>query len=45
MFYNMYIIFLRHFCQAAVSVKISNLLIGLCSFDLSYLILAKDNFI
>ena len=34
-----------HFCQAAVSVKISNLLICFCSFDLSCPILEKDNFI
>ena len=29
------IIFLHNFCQAAASVKISNLLIGFCSFDLT----------
>ena len=32
-------------CQAAISVKISNLLICFCSFDLSCPILEKDNFI
>ena len=34
---------LYHFCQAAVAIKIINLLI--CCFDLSCLILEKDNFI
>ena len=32
-------------CQAAASVKISNLLICFCSFDLACPILEKDNFI
>ena len=36
---------LLHFCQVAISVKISNLLICFCSFDLSCPILEKDNFI
>ena len=36
--------FLRHFCKAAVSVKISNLLICFCSFDLSCPILEKIQF-
>ena len=34
-----------HFCQAAVSIKKSNLLICFCSFDSSCRILEKDNFI
>ena len=34
-----------NFCQAAISVKICNLLICFCSFDLSCPILEKDNFI
>ena len=38
------IIFLRHFCQAAISVKISNLFICFCNFDLSCLILEKRLF-
>ena len=36
---------LPNFCQAAVSFKISNLLICFCSFDFSCPILKKDNFI
>ena len=40
------IINLRNFCQAAVSIKISNLLICyFCSFDLSCPIFETDNFI
>ena len=39
------IIFLHHFCQPSVSIKISNLLICFCSFDLSCPILEKDNYI
>ena len=33
------------FCQAAVPIKISNLIISFCSFDLSSPIHKKDNFI
>ena len=40
-----FIIFLRHFYQAVVAVKISNLFICFCSFELSYPILEKDTFI
>ena len=32
-----------NFCQATVSLKISNLLICFCSFDLSCPVLEKDN--
>ena len=39
------VIFLHHFYQAAVAIKISNLLISFCSFDLSCPILEKDIFI
>ena len=39
------IIFLHNFCQAAISVKISNLLICFSCFDLSCFVLKKDNFI
>ena len=39
------ILFLCDFCQAAVSVKISNFFVCFCSFDLSCPILEKDNFI
>ena len=35
----------RHYSQAAVSIKISNLLLCLCSFELSCPILEKYNFI
>ena len=35
----------NQFSQAAVSIKISNLHICFCSFDLSYLILEENNFI
>ena len=38
-------IFLRCFCQAAVSIKISNLLIFFCNFDFSCPILEIDSFI
>ena len=37
-------VILRYFSQAAVSVKISNLLSCFCSFDLSCSILEIDNF-
>ena len=47
--YTVYVILLHHvilhFCQAAVSIKISKLLICFCSFDLSCPILEKNNFI
>ena len=33
------------FCKAAFSIKIGNLLICFCRFDLSCPILEKDNFI
>ena len=33
------------FSQATISIKIRNFLICFCSFDLSYSILEKDNFI
>ena len=36
-------ILLRHFNQAAVSIKTSNLLICFCSFELSWTVLEKDN--
>ena len=39
------ITFLTHFCQAAGSIKIRNLLICFCILDFSCLILEKDNFI
>ena len=39
------IICLRHFCRAAVSFNISNLLICFCSFYFFCPILEKDNFI
>ena len=35
----------QFFTQAIVSVKISNFLICFCSFDLSWPILKKENFI
>ena len=38
-------IFLRCFYQAAVSIKISNLLIVFCNFDFSCPILEIDSFI
>ena len=39
-------IFLRHyFSQASISLKISDLFICFCSFDLSCTILEKDNII
>ena len=34
-----------HFIQATVSIKIRNVLIYICSFDLSCPILEQDNFI
>ena len=34
-----------YFSQATISFKINNFLICLCSFDLSYPIFEKDNFI
>ena len=34
-----------HFCQSAISVKINNLLICFCNFDLSCPLLEKCNFI
>ena len=37
--------FLCHLSQASVTVKINNLLICFCSFDLFCPILEKDNFI
>ena len=45
--YTACIILLRyhHFCQAAVSVKISNLFVCFCSFDLSCSILEIENVI
>ena len=39
------IIFLHHFSQVAISIKISNLIISFFGFDLSCPILKKDNFI
>ena len=36
---------LYNFSQAAISIKISNLFIGFCSFDLSCPTFEKDNFI
>ena len=39
------IIFLYHFYQAAVAIKICNLLICFCSFDLSCPTLEKDSYI
>ena len=35
----------REIAQSAISIKISNLIIGFCSFDFSRPILKKDNFI
>ena len=43
--YYYVIIFLRHFYQAIVAIKISNFLICFCSFELFCPILEKDNFI
>ena len=34
-----------HYGKVAVSIKLSNLLICFCSFDLSYPVLEKDDFI
>ena len=43
---HMYMLFIkRYFYQAAVTIKISNLLICFCSFDLSCHIVKKDGFI
>ena len=42
MSYYYVIIFLCHFYQAAIAIKISNLYICLCNFDLSCPILEKD---
>ena len=36
---------IRHFYQAATAIKINNLRICFCSFDLSYPIVEKDNLI